>query len=213
MSGARRYPSKSVAGIVLAGGRSRRMGGRDKAQLLLDGRSMLAMVIDRLRPQVGALAVSSNGDAIRLLQPDLTVLDDAEFSYEGPLAGILAGMRWARREMPSANWITTVATDTPFLPLSLVQRLLTASPRSAVARLAASRGRVHPVLGLWPIELGPALEKWLADGASRKVRDWIESIPRVVVTFDDVDGIDPFFNVNTAEDANVARSLLSEIAS
>jgi molybdopterin-guanine dinucleotide biosynthesis protein A len=189
------------------------MGGRDKAQLLLDGRSMLAMVIDRLRPQVGALAVSSNGDAIRLLQPDLTVLDDAEFSYEGPRAGILAGMRWARREMPSANWIATVTTDTPFLPLSLVQRLLTASPRSAVARLAASRGRVHPVLGLWPIELGLALEKWLADGASRKVRDWIESIPRVVITFDEVDGIDPFFNVNTAEDANVARSLLSEIAS
>lgn len=208
-----RYPHESIAGIVLAGGRSRRMGGRDKAQLLLGGRSMLVMVIDRMRPQVGALAVSANDDAIRRLELDLPVLADAEFSYEGPLAGILAGMRWARREMPSANWIATAATDTPFLPPSLVHRLLSASPRSTIARLAASRGRMHPVFGLWPIDLAPALGKWLADGASRKVRDWVASIPHVVVKFDEVDGSDPFFNVNTPEDASVARSLLSEIVS
>ena len=208
-----RYRRESIAGIVLAGGRSRRMGGRDKAQLLLDGRSMLAMVIDRMRPQVGALAVSANGDAIRSLKLDLPVLADAEFSFEGPLAGILAGMRWARREVPSANWIATAATDTPFLPSNLVHRLLSAGEQSTVARLAASRGKVHPVFGLWPIDLAPALEEWLAGGLSRKVGDWVKHIPHVVVEFGEVDGSDPFFNVNTPDDVKVARSLLPEVTS
>ena len=207
------YARESIAGVVLAGGRSRRMGGSDKSKLLLGGRPMLAMVIDRMRPQVGALAVSANGDASRRLELDLPVLADAEFSFEGPLAGILAGMRWARREVPSANWIATAATDTPFLPPSLVFRLLTASPRSTVARLAASRGKVHPVFGLWPIDLAPALEEWLAGGLSRKVRDWVEHIPHVVVEFVEVDGSDPFFNVNTPDDVKLAQSLLSEVTS
>ena len=187
------------------------MGGNDKSMLLLGGRSMLVMVIDRMRPQVGALAVSANGDTSRLQELNLPVLTDAEFRFEGPLAGILAGMRWARREVPLANWIATAATDTPFLPPSLVHRLLTASGQSTVARLAASRGKVHPVFGLWPLDLAPALEEWLASGLSRKVRDWVEHIPHVVVEFDEVDGSDPFFNMNTPDDVKVARSLLSEV--
>jgi molybdopterin-guanine dinucleotide biosynthesis protein A len=166
-----------------------------------------------MRPQVGALAVSANGDAIRRRNLELPVLADAEFSYEGPLAGILAGMRWARREISSAKWIATAATDTPFLPPSLVQHLLAASTRSAVARLAASRGQMHPVFGLWPIDLAPTLARWLADGSSRKVRDWVEHIPHVVVEFDEVEGSDPFFNVNTPDDIDVARSLLSRVTS
>jgi molybdopterin-guanine dinucleotide biosynthesis protein A len=71
------------------------MGGRDKAQLLLDGRSMLAMVIDRMRPQVGALAVSANGDAIRRLKLDLPVLDDEPSSF--PLPSLAETMPAVRR--------------------------------------------------------------------------------------------------------------------
>ena len=157
--------------------------------------------------------VSANGDAIRRLELDLPVLADAEFAFEGPLAGILAGMRWARREVPAADWIATAATDTPFLPRSLVHRLLSASGQSTVARLAASRGKVHLVFGHRPIDLAPALEEWLASGLSRKVRDWVGQIPHLVVEFDEVDGFDPFFNVNTRDDVKVARSLLPEVTS
>jgi molybdenum cofactor guanylyltransferase len=135
-----------VAGVVLAGGRSRRMGGNDKSRLLLGGRPMLAWVIDRMRPQVGAMAVSSNDEAIPIVYPNLTVLDDGEFRFEGPLAGILAGMRWARRVAPSAVWLATAATDTPFLPPDLVRCLLAASDQATVARLAASQGRIHRCL-------------------------------------------------------------------
>jgi molybdenum cofactor guanylyltransferase len=189
------------------------MGGGDKSRLLIGGRPMLARVIDRMRPQVGALAVSANGDATRLLNPDLPVLDDAEFRFEGPLAGILAGMRWAHRIAPSADWLATAATDTPFLPRSLVRRLFGASDQPRVARLAASQGRVHPVFGLWPLAQAPALEGWLARGRSRKVHDWVQQIPHVVVEFEPVDGADPFFNVNTPDDAEVARALVMETAS
>jgi molybdopterin-guanine dinucleotide biosynthesis protein A len=189
------------------------MGGGDKSRLLIGGRPMLARVIDRMRPQVGALAVSANGDATRLLNPDLPVLDDAEFRFEGPLAGILAGMRWARLRASSADWIATAATDTPFIPPNLVRRLFGASDEAMVARLAASQGRVHPVFGLWPLALAPALEDWLARGGSRKVHDWVQQIPHVAIEFEPVDGADPFFNVNTPDDAEVARALVMETAS
>ena len=203
----------SIAGVVLAGGRSRRMGGIDKAMLLLGGRPMLAIVIDRMRPQVDALAVSANGDVIGNLGLDLPILADAEFRFEGPLAGLLAGLRWARREVPSAIWMATAAIDTPFLPSNLVHSLLMASPQSNVTRLAASRGSMHPVFGLWPMDIAPALEDWLAGGSSRKVSDWVGQIPHVIVEFEEVDGSDPFFNVNTPDDARVARLRLSETAS
>ena len=205
-------PAVLIAGLVLAGGRSRRMGS-DKAVLPLGGRPMVARAVDRMRPQVGMLAVSSNSDALGPLGPDVPVLDDAEFSFEGPLAGILAGMRWARRATPPAEWIATVAVDTPFLPTDVVHRLLAASELPTVARLAASRGRVHPVFGLWPVRLDQHLAAWLAGGGSRKVLDWVAGIPHVLVEFPDRDGHDPFFNVNTPHDAEIARSLLPESGS
>jgi molybdopterin-guanine dinucleotide biosynthesis protein A len=189
------------------------MGGNDKSRLLLGGRPMLARVIDRMRPQVSLLAVSANDHATRTLYPNLPVLNDGEFRFEGPLAGVLAGVRWARRVAPSAVWLATAATDTPFLPPNLVRRLLGASDHATVTRLAASQGRVHPVFGLWPLALTPVLESWLAGGGSRKVHDWLQHVPHAVVAFDEVDGRDPFFNVNTPDDAAVARSLLAEIVS
>jgi len=90
--------------------------------------------------------------------------------------------------------------------------VLGASDQAAITRLAASQGRVHPVFGLWPLALTPALESWLVGGGSRKVHDWLQDVPHVVVEFDEVDGRDPFFNVNTPDDASVARSLLPETA-
>lgn len=196
-----------VAGVVLAGGRSRRMGGNDKSRLLLGGRPMLAWVIDRMRPQVGAMAVSSNDEATPIHYPNLPVLDDGEFRLEGPLAGILAGMRWASRSGP-CDWIATAATDAPFIPPDFVRRLVGATDQPMALRLAASEGRVHPVFGLWPVALAPALDTWLAAGGSRKVHDWVRQVPHAVVEFESADGVDPFFNVNTPADAEVARAHL-----
>ena len=190
-------------GVVLAGGLARRMGGGDKALLVLGGRLLLDHVVERLAPQVRALALSANGDAGRFARWGLPVLADAVAGYPGPLAGVLAAMRWAAGL--GAECVLTVPADTPFLPRDLAARLVAARAGAAVA-CAASRGRVHPVVALWPVSLAAALEAALAAG-TRRIDRWAEAQGLAVEEFDAA-GRDPFFNVNTPEDLAEAEAML-----
>jgi len=85
----------SIAGVLLAGGQSRRMGGGDKCLLALGGKPILAHVIERARPQVAALVLNANGDAARFRDFGLAVVPDSIAGFAGPLAGVLAGLDWA----------------------------------------------------------------------------------------------------------------------
>ena len=126
---------QDIAGLILAGGLSRRMfpgrsganadapGGGDKGLLEIAGKPMLAHVIERLRPQVGALAINANGDAGRFAAFGLPVVADTIEGFVGPLAGVLAGMRWAAGLDPAPRWVATVSADAPLLPGDLVERL------------------------------------------------------------------------------------------
>ena len=162
-------------GILLAGGKSSRMGGGDKCLLPLAGRPILAHVIERLKPQVAELIISANGDPARFSAFGLPVVEDRLGFYAGPLAGILAGLEWARTNRPRSRFAITAASDTPFLPADLVDRLCSASgegaPNLAVARSADG---MHPVFGLWPVTLAPDLEASLISG-ERKVSEWVET--------------------------------------
>ena len=104
----------SAAGIVLAGGLARRMGGGDKCLRLLNGRPILDHVIVRLAPQVPVLAINANGDPARFAAWGLPVIPDIVADNPGPLAGILTGMRWAAAA--GLRDIVTVPADTPFIP-------------------------------------------------------------------------------------------------
>src|SRR3990172_921049 len=110
----------AVTGVILAGGQSRRMGGGDKGLLELAGRPMLAHVIERLGPQVGRMVINANGDPARFSQFGLPVVADTVTGFAGPLAGVLAGMRWSAANAPAARWIVTAAGDAPMLPGGLV---------------------------------------------------------------------------------------------
>jgi molybdopterin-guanine dinucleotide biosynthesis protein A len=191
------------AGVILAGGLSRRMGGGDKPLLPLAGRPLLAHVIERLRPQVGALAVNANGNATRFAPFGLEVVADDSADFAGPLAGILAAMNWAKRLHPSAAAVLTVPADTPFLPRDLASRLKAAGAPS----LARSGGRIHPVVGLWPLRLRDDLQRALRGEGIRKVEDWTARFDPAIVDFE-AGAIDPFFNINTPEDLARAAALL-----
>ena len=133
-------------GVILAGGRGRRMGGQDKAFLPLGGRALVDHVIARIEPQVRLLAISANGDPGRF-GPKRPVLADGFDDFPGPLAGILAAMDWARAL--GSDWVVTAATDTPFLPVTLVDRLVRAQVASAAPIiLAESPAGLQPVTGL-----------------------------------------------------------------
>lgn len=191
----------TVAGLVLAGGRSRRMGGGDKFLLRLGDRRLVDHVIARLRPEVGCLAISANCDPALLSGTQLPVLADAPPS-RGPLSGLLAGMVWAEKAHPGCTHIATAAADTPFFPADLVSRL---SGAGGSAALAASAGRVHPVFGLWPLATRRLLEDFLAGAQSWRMMDFAAQIGWREVDFAPVDGCDPFFNINTPEQLDAAR--------
>jgi molybdopterin-guanine dinucleotide biosynthesis protein A len=198
---------EGVAGIILAGGRSSRMGGGDKSLHLLDGRPILAHVIARLRRQVDIVALNANGDPARLAAFGLEVVADP-LPDLGPLGGILAGMKWAEAFSAGISHIVTVAADTPFFPADLAERLLAADAGVDQVVLAASDGRPHPTFGLWPIALCGDLETFLEQEGAASVRAFASTkMPPLIIDFPVSDNIDPFFNVNTHEDLARARAL------
>lgn len=194
-----------IAGVILAGGLARRMGGGDKGELLLGGKSILAHVIERLRPQVEALAINANGDPERFSAYGLPVLPDSIEGSPGPLAGVLAGLDWGRSL--GFSHIVTAPTDTPFLPRDLTARLKRAAEAAPVElAAAASGGRAHPVIGLWPCRLADDLRQALGQG-TRKVDEWTVRHGVAVAEFGQ-GALDPFFNVNRPDDLQEAEALL-----
>lgn len=194
-------------GVLLAGGLARRMGGGDKALRRLGGRTLLDHVVAAVAPQCRALVLNANGPPERFAGCGLPVVADPVAGHPGPLAGVLAGMRWAAAQYPDAADVLSVPADTLFLPGDLVARLLEARRRDGGAiACAASGGRVHPAVALWPVVLAEALEAALRSGV-RRVGDWARGQGLALAVFDDA-GTDPFFNVNSAEDLAAAERLL-----
>lgn len=196
-----------VAGIVLAGGLSRRMGGGDKALRTLGGRTILDRVIARAAPQVDVLALNANGDPGRFAATGLAVVPDTVEGFPGPLAGVLAGLEWARGE--GCGHVATFACDAPFLPADLVSRLRRAvGENDADIASVRSDGREHPVFALWPVALTDALRSAVVEEGIRKVDVWTARYRLVHAAFE-TEPVDPFFNVNRPEDVEAAETALS----
>lgn len=202
----------AIAAVILAGGRSSRMGGGDKPLLDIAGRPMLALIIERIGLAAAHIAINANGDPKRFDAFGLPVLADAQQTFDGPLAGILTAMRWANGI--GAERVLTVAGDTPFFPTDLAERL-SKSASGRVIAVASSRGRLHPAFASWPASLLPDLEDQLAKGA-RRVTDFIGRHSSEVVDFPDLrmdsERFDPFFNVNTPQDLAEARRIANKLA-
>jgi molybdopterin-guanine dinucleotide biosynthesis protein A len=205
--------SEPVAGILLAGGRSSRMGGGDKCLRLLGGRPVLARIIERLKPQVSCMVINANGEPSRFAEFRLPVVVDAISGFAGPLAGVHAGLEWVKANRPSIRYAATIATDTPFFPADLVRKFLGEAQGNSSLLIARSAEGVHPVIGLWPVSLAPVLEASLRRG-EHAVGKWAAAHGAAEVFFPETEAggrpIDPFFNINRAEDLAHANALLGE---
>ncbi|MFI5016554.1 MAG: molybdenum cofactor guanylyltransferase MobA [Dongiales bacterium] len=198
-----------MIGLLLAGGRATRMGGGDKGLRLLAGRPILDHVIERLRPQLSRLLLNANGDPARFAAYGLPVVGDSPPDFAGPLAGVLAGLEWTAREAPDCPLLLSAPTDAPFLPRDLVRRLWAGrESEGADIAMAASGGRTHPVVGLWPVALAPALRHALVVEGLRKVDIWTARYRVAVVDFP-IEAVDPFFNANRPEDLAEAERLVA----
>ncbi len=200
--------SEKLLGVVLAGGLSRRMDGPEKSLLNLKGKPLISRVLDRLSPQVANLLVNANGDGSRFGFLDLPVQPDTIDGHVGPLAGVLAGMAWAKQNRPDLSHVLTVAADTPFFPEDYAQQMLAeAHSKQVEIVIAASAGRNHPVFSLWPVSLHDALHTFLADEENRKVMLFVERHRYSLAEFA-FETTDPFFNVNTPQDLHRAETIL-----
>ncbi len=199
---------KSIAGVLLAGGRARRMGGRDKGLETLGGRPIIEHIVERARPQVSALLINANGDPERFRSLGLPIRADVIEGFQGPLAGVLTGMEWAAGET-SCAWLASFATDAPFVPADLVERLMAAVERDgADMACAGSGGRAHPVFGLWPVALAGELRRVMELEEMRKIDRWTARYNLTRVDFP-AEPFDPFFNINDSDNLDEAERLFS----
>ena len=202
-------PPPATLGLVLAGGLARRMGGGDKARIMIGGVSILDRVLATLSGQCTGIIINANGDPKRFADTGLTVVPDSVPDFVGPLAGILAGLDWLKAQNNGVEWMLSVPGDCPFLPDDLVERLHQARRQlgSGVGLACArSGGWRHPVVGLWSLALREDLRQALVEEGLRKIDILME---RHGVAFADWPDqpIDPFFNVNSPEDAERAERI------
>ena len=194
-------------GVVLAGGLARRMGGGDKARIRIGGATILERVLARFAPQCARLILNANGDPARFADTGLTVVSDDVPDFAGPLAGILAGLDWAAAQMPDVADIASVPGDCPFLPADLVPRLHAARVAAGKPLACARSGDWrHPVVGLWPVALREDLRHALLDEGLHKIEVWTARHGIAIAEWPAAPR-DPFFNVNTPEDAVEAERL------
>ena len=154
--------SQRLAGLILAGGQARRMSGIDKPLLEIGGRTILAATIEAL--DLPDIAISANGDPARFAAYGLPILPDEEFAGQGPLAGLLAGLRWAARH--GFAILVSVPGDMPFLPRGFARSLL---PAPCAAKQGGQR---HHLVASWPTGAEPLLRSFLAHQESRRVADF-----------------------------------------
>ncbi len=200
-----------VAGVILAGGEARRMGGGDKCLKLLNGRTLLEHIWGRIEPQVSTILINANGDPARFVGQDAPVAADTVKGGQGPLAGILTGMEWMAEHHPAIEWIATFPGDAPFVPGAFVQNCLTvAGAEGAEIVCARSNGRTHPVCALWRVDLAEDLRRAMTEEEMRKIDLWT---PRHRLSHCEfpTDPVDPFFNINTPDDLAEAERHLAAL--
>jgi molybdenum cofactor guanylyltransferase len=184
-----------LTAVILAGGMGRRMGGRDKGQVELQGHPLIEYVINAIRPQVNSILINANRHQDDYARYGCPVISDMLEGYQGPLAGFAAGMQAA-----VTPYIVTVPCDGPLLADDLVQRLCAALCRENADIAVAHDGRrMQPVYALISTALLPSLQVFLAAG-NRKIDQWYAC--HTVALADFSDSPDTFRNINTPEDHN-----------
>jgi molybdopterin-guanine dinucleotide biosynthesis protein A len=192
---------EKITGIILAGGQARRMGGDDKGLITINDRPLIEYVIEGFGPQVDSLIINANRNLDTYKSYGYPVIPDSLSGYEGPLAGIAAGMKNVRTE-----YIVTVPCDSPFIDEDYVSKLSSqVNGANADIYVAHDGKRIQPVFCLLRTNLLKSLEDYLSRG-ERKIDRWYEEHNLVSIQFDDSNNT--FMNINTPDDIRIAEAIL-----
>lgn len=193
-------------GVVLAGGRGLRFGGTDKSFLDLNGRPLLAHVVDRIAPQVGELVLNTNSDDRRYRAYGLSLCADNlhPAPATGPLVGLTSVIEALRGRGDMQSSLLSVPVDTPFLPRDLAHRLASAlGATDASIAYAATAERDHPIVALWRPQSRDPVRRLFDRQPTISLHGLMATLHAERVTFAHTPH-DPFFNVNRIEDLATA---------
>ena len=201
---ARGIPRESITGMVMAGGKGRRMGGEDKGLLQIHGQPMIQYVLDALCPQVSRILISANRNQDRYRQLGYPVVTDISGDFLGPLAGMASALQACETE-----YLLTAPCDSPLLPATLAEVLFQALEQKRAELSVASDGqRMQPVFALLRRSLLPSLLEYL-DNGGRKIDTWYAQHTTALA---DCSGFpDAFLNVNTPEDQTLVERKLMDL--
>jgi molybdopterin-guanine dinucleotide biosynthesis protein A len=185
------------------------MGGASKALALVDGARLIDRVIARVGGQFDFLAINVHAltpeETAPLAPCGLPLIPDTMADRAGPLAGVLAGLDYIAAHLPQVEFLASLPCDCPFLPLDLARRLREAATGGRIA-CAASGGRLHPIVALWPVAAREKLHRALIEQDCRKVGYFQQTYG--VSSVEWPASPDPFFNVNTPDDLFRAKAQL-----
>jgi molybdopterin-guanine dinucleotide biosynthesis protein A len=187
-----------ILGAIIAGGKSSRMGGKEKAFLDFGDRPLMAHVVEALRKQTQQVIINANGDPVRFRDLGCKVIADGSAFGDTPLAGMAAVLSFGAAQGFDA--VVTTPSDTPFLPPDLVARL-----SGNVAAIARSGGQDHFLTGFWPAALANKLSDATQALELRRMQDWV-SVAKARTVEWPTTSVDPFFNINTPDD--LAKALM-----
>jgi len=182
-----------ITGLILAGGQARRMDGRDKGLLPLQGKPLIAHVIKRLRPQVQDMCISANRNLSTYQALGFPVFSDSMPDFPGPLAGVLTGLQQLK-----TDYLLVVPCDVPCLPKNLAQHLWQAlQEKNAHLSMVYDGQRLHPTCALLHKSLQTDLQQYLARG-ERRLHTWMLSHYAAQADFSEQP--EAFINLNRPED-------------
>lgn len=179
----------SITGLILAGGRARRLQGKDKGLIRLGNQYLIEYVIARLQPQTATILINANRNQSDYQALGYAVIADTLPDFAGPLAGLLSGLQQSQ-----TDWLVSVPCDNPRLPANLVETMIrSANAHHHLLTVASCPGQLQPVYCLIHRSLQDSIHNYLA-GGEHKVQDWLQQQPHGVVEFTDCR---EFENINT----------------
>ncbi len=192
-----------VTGIILAGGKARRMGGQDKGLIHLAQKPMIEYVLNAIQPQVDDIIINANRNQAIYKAYGFPVVADQIEGYCGPLAGMASGLQAA-----NTPFVVTVPCDSPLIPDDLVQKLYsTMQDEDAEICTAHSSGRMQPVFTIMKTEVLPSMLEFLNNG-ERKIDKWFEKHHLAIADFSDQ--AETFININSEEELTAIELKLKQ---
>ena len=195
------------AGVILAGGRSRRMGSGHKALLDLNGQPLLRHVINRLQPQIGSLLLSCESENGEFDSFGLPVVPDLLPDHRGPLTGLCSALQYLE-DKGYDNGLVLCPCDAPFIPDNLVQTLIDAGQGADKPAVVVSwDGVLQPTFSLWQTRHLPVIRKAVVSKGIGGLKQVLPQLPHRVVKWAPAEP-PPFFNINTPADLESAAAWL-----